>query len=118
MFEPEDIREWRGHDVVDPEGRKIGPLEAIYVDTRTDLPAFATVTVGLLTRHRLAFVPLAGATVGPGYLKVQYPRNQVKNAPSIGTDAVLPAEDEPAVFAHYELPYEIGAAGERRLARP
>ncbi|WP_329571615.1 PRC-barrel domain-containing protein [Kitasatospora sp. NBC_01266] len=118
MFEPEDIREWRGHDVVDPEGRKIGPLEAIYVDTRSDLPAFATVTVGMPTRRRLAFVPLTGATVGPGYLKVRYPRNLVRDSPSIDTDGVLPAEDEPAVFAHYELPYEAGAAGERRLARP
>ncbi|MCX4744407.1 PRC-barrel domain-containing protein [Kitasatospora sp. NBC_01287] len=118
MFEPEDIREWRGHDVVDPEGRRIGPLEAVYVDTRTDIPAFATVTIGLPTRRHLVFVPLAGATVGPGYLKVQYPRDQVKAAPSIGTDDVLPAEEEPAVFAHYELAYETGATGERRLARP
>jgi hypothetical protein len=31
MFEATDIREWRGHDVVDAEGRKIGELEAIYV---------------------------------------------------------------------------------------
>src|SRR6185369_16151945 len=70
MFEAADIREWRGHDVVDIEGHKIGTLESIYVDTATDLPVFATVTVGLPTRHRLVFVPLAGASVGPGYLKV------------------------------------------------
>jgi len=36
MFEATDIREWRGHDVVDAEGRKVGALEAIYVDTSTD----------------------------------------------------------------------------------
>lgn len=66
MFEAEDIRKWRGHDVVDPEGHKIGVLEAIYVDTVTDQPSFATVTVGLPTRHRLVFVPLGDATVGPG----------------------------------------------------
>ena len=34
MFEATDIREWRGHDVVDTEGQRIGELEAIYVDTR------------------------------------------------------------------------------------
>lgn len=54
MFEATDIREWRGHDVVDTEGHKIGELEAIYVDTSTDRPAFATVRVGMPTRHRLA----------------------------------------------------------------
>ncbi|MEV7405852.1 PRC-barrel domain-containing protein [Streptomyces sp. NPDC091267] len=117
MFEAQDIREWRGHDVVDHEGHKIGVLEAVYVDTATDQPAFATVMVGLPTRHRLVFVPLRAATVGPGYLKVTYDKKQVKEAPSIGMDGELLAEDEGTVFAHYELAYRTGAGGERRLAR-
>lgn len=117
MFQAGDIREWRGHDVVDAEARRIGRLESIYVDTVTDAPSFATVTVGLPTRHRLVFVPLTGATVGPGYLKVTYAKHQVKDAPSIDVDGVLPAGDEEAVFAHYDLPYRTGAQGERRLAR-
>ncbi|MEV4612233.1 PRC-barrel domain-containing protein [Kitasatospora sp. NPDC049258] len=117
MFEATDIREWRGHDVVDADGHKIGTLEAVYVDTGTDQPSFATVTVGLPTRRRLVFVPLAGAAVGPGYLRVTSSKSQVKNAPAIDTDGELPAEDEPAVFAHYELEYVPGGTGERRLAR-
>jgi hypothetical protein len=100
MFEAADIREWRAHDVVDAEGHKIGELEAVYVDTATDLPSFGTVTVGLPTRHRLVFVPLDQATVGPGYLKVCYDKKQVTNAPSIDTDGELPAGDEEAIFAH------------------
>ncbi|MCG7206527.1 MULTISPECIES: PRC-barrel domain-containing protein [Streptomyces] len=117
MFEAADIREWRGHDVVDPAGHKIGVLEAVYVDTATDEPLYATVTVGLPTRRRLAFVPLVKATVGPGYLKVAYDRGVVKKAPAIDTDGELPAAREPSVFAHYELDYTPGAGGERRLAR-
>ncbi|HEX3389191.1 MAG TPA: PRC-barrel domain-containing protein [Streptosporangiaceae bacterium] len=117
MFEAADIREWRGHDVVDDAGHKIGTLESVYVDTGSDDPAFATVTVGLPTRHRLVFVPLAEAAVGPGYLKVRYPRNLVKSAPSIDTDGELLATDEEAVFKHYDLDYQPGAGGERRLAR-
>ncbi|MEU1667688.1 PRC-barrel domain-containing protein [Streptomyces sparsogenes] len=118
MFEAEDIRKWRDRDVVDREGRKIGSLESIYVDTATDKPAFATVTVGMPTRRRLVFVPLGGATVSPHYLKVTYPRDLVREAPSIGTDDVLPAKQEEAVFTHYDLSYQPGAGGERRLARP
>jgi hypothetical protein len=117
MFEAGDIREWRGHDVVDSGGHKIGTLESVYVDTGTDQAAFATVTVGLPTRHRLVFVPLAGATVGPGYLKVTHDKSRVKDAPSIDTDGVLLATDEEAIFKHYDLVYEPGAGGERRLAR-
>jgi hypothetical protein len=29
MFEAENIRDWREHDVVDPDGHKIGVLEAV-----------------------------------------------------------------------------------------
>lgn len=117
MFEAGDIREWRGHDVVDSEGHKIGTLESVYVDTGSDQPAFGTVTVGMPTRHRLVFVPLAGATVGPGYLRVTYDKYQVRDAPSIGTDGELPVGDEEAIFKHYGLTYELGSGGERRLAR-
>jgi hypothetical protein len=117
MFEATDIREWRGHDVVDTEGHKIGELEAIYVDTSTDQPAFATVRVGMPTRHRLTFVPLDQATVGPGHVRVGFDRKQVKDAPSIDTDGELPVGDEEAIFRHYGLTYQAGASGERRLGR-
>ena len=117
VFEAGDIREWRGHDVVDSDGHKIGELEAVYVDTSTDLPAFGTVKVGMPTRHRLVFVPLAQATVGPGYLKVAHDKKQVKDSPSISTDGELPAADEEAIFKHDGLTYQAGTSGERQLAR-
>jgi hypothetical protein len=117
VFEANDIREWRGHDVVDSDGGKIGELEAVYVDTSTDLPSFGTVKVGLLNRRRLVFVPLDRATVGPGYLKVAYGKKLVKDAPSIDTDGELLAGEEQAVFEHYGLTYQPGANGERQLAR-
>jgi PRC-barrel domain len=81
VFEAAIIREWRGHDVVDVEDSKIGELEAVYVDTTTDRPAFGTVMVGMPTRHRLVFVPLNQATVGPGYYKVSYDKKQVQRCP-------------------------------------
>lgn len=117
MFEAENIGDWRGHDVVDVDGHKIGRLESIYVDTSTDLPAFGTVTVGLAGRQRLVFVPLDRAKVGPGHLKVFYGRKLVKDAPSIDTDGELPATGEEAVFTHYGLAYQPGTGGERRLGR-
>jgi hypothetical protein len=117
MFEAENIRDWRGHDVVDADGHKIGVLEAIYVDTGTDEPSFGTIKVGMPTRYRLVFVPLDRATVGPGHLKVTFTKKQVKDAPSIDTDGELMAADEEAVFKHYGLTYEPGAGGERRLGR-
>jgi hypothetical protein len=117
MFPAENIRDWRGHKVVDEGGAKIGELEAIYVDTSTDEPSFATVKVGLPGRSRLVFVPLADATVAPEHLRVRVSKKLAKEAPSIDTDGELVAEAEPEVFAHYGLSYAPGAGGERRLAR-
>ncbi|WP_433887938.1 PRC-barrel domain-containing protein [Streptomyces sp. CA-111067] len=117
MIQPADLREWRAEDVVDEEGHKLGVLEAVYVDTGTDLPSMLTVRTGLPTRHRLVFVPVGEAIVGPRYVKVPYNRSLVKSAPSIGTDDVLPAEDEEAIFQHYDLPYKPGLDGKRQLAR-
>jgi hypothetical protein len=117
MFEAENIRDWRNHDVVDPDGHKIGQLEAVYVDTSTDEPAFASVRTGMIGRHRLTFVPLDRATVSPDKMRVAYSKGQVKGAFSIDTDGELAAEDEPGLFKHYELPYQPGLSGERRLAR-
>jgi hypothetical protein len=72
-----NVQDWRGKPVIDPEGSKIGELKAIYVDTGTDEPAFATVRVGMIGRHRLAFVPLSEATVTPNALRVQYSKKLV-----------------------------------------
>ncbi|MEJ5944262.1 PRC-barrel domain-containing protein [Pseudokineococcus basanitobsidens] len=116
MFEAADIREYRGHKVVDADGDRIGDLEAVYVDTSTDQPSFGTVSLGgLLGGRRLAFVPFDGATVGPDYVKVAYSKTLVKEAPSIDTDGELLVEDEPAVFSHYGK--DPGAGTGRRLAR-
>ncbi|WP_328911737.1 MULTISPECIES: PRC-barrel domain-containing protein [unclassified Streptomyces] len=117
MIQPADLREWRDHDVVDAEDHKIGVLEAVYVDTVTDLPSVVTVRTGLPTRHRLVFVPVGDVTAGPGYVRVPYTKALVRSAPSIGTDDVLPVEDEEAIFRHYGLPYKPGPDGARQLAR-
>ncbi len=117
MFPAENLRDWRGENVIDPDGAKIGDLEAVYFDTASDEPSFATVKVGIIGRHRLVFVPLTGATVSPSALRVQYDKKRVGDAPGIELDGELTASDEPAVFSYYGLTYLPGASGERRLAR-
>ena len=115
VFAAENLRDWIGKQVIDPSGAKIGPLEAVYVDTTSDDPSFVTVRVGMIGRHRLAFVPLTGPTVSPDAVRVQFDKKLVGAAPSIDTDGELPAEDEPEVFTHYGMP--AGNGGARRLAR-
>jgi hypothetical protein len=115
VFEAENIRDWRDHDVIDNEGGKIGQLEGVYVDTASDQPSFAS--IGMVGRHRLTFVPLDRATVSPSHVRVAFGKKQVKDAVTIDTDGELAAEAERPLFEHYGLPYQPGASGERRLAR-
>lgn len=89
----------------------------MWTPTGTDRPATATVRTGPPTRHRPVFVPVGEVTAGPGHVRVPYTESLVKSAPSIGTDDVLPAEDEEAIFQHYGMAYAPGADGVRRLAR-
>lgn len=115
-IEVENIRDWQGKHVVDRDGRKIGELEAVYVNTTTDEPAFVTVTMGMFKGKRLAFVPLTGATVTPDHVRVRVDRDLAKDAPSIDPDGELTADEEPAVFAHYDMP-KAPPGSPRRLAR-
>ena len=117
MFPAENLRDWRGKNVIDPDGTKIGDLEAVYVDVASDQPSFLTVKIGFIGRHRLVFVPAWGATVTPDAIRVRFAKKLVHDAPSIDTDGELSATEEPSVFAHYELDYGTGAIGQRRLAR-
>lgn len=116
-FPAENIQDWRDMDVVDRSGDKVGSLESVYFDTATDAATFAAVQIGIPGRRKLVFAPLRGAVVSPRYLKLQYEKKLIKDAPSIATDGELASETEPAIFAHYDLPYVVGSNGERRLGR-
>ena len=117
MFEADDIRDWQNHDVVDREGSKIGTLEGLYYDTATQQPTFASIQIGIVGRHKLTFVPLEGARVAPGHIRVMVDKKVVKDALTIDTDGQLTAAHEPELFEHYGYAYQPGASGERRLGR-
>jgi PRC-barrel domain len=117
VFEADDIRDWKNRNVVDQDGSKIGSLEGVYYDTATQVPAFASVQVGIVGRHKLTFVPLDGARVAPDHIRVMVDKKAVKDAPTIETDGELTATEEPLLFQHYGLLYQPGASGERRLGR-
>jgi PRC-barrel domain len=83
VFEADDIRDWRGKDVVDADSSKIGTLEAVYFGTAMQLPTFASVKVGMMGRQRLVFVPLAGARVAPKRVRVMAEKKLLKNGPGL-----------------------------------
>ncbi|MGZ4415953.1 MAG: PRC-barrel domain-containing protein [Gaiellaceae bacterium] len=113
-----DIAEWRGRDLVDRDGERIGKLEDVYIDVETDEPQFGTVKEGLIGRH-LTFVPLTGMTIGPDNLQVAVSKKQVNDAPNIALQGdELSQADESALYHHYQLNYTPpDTQSGRRLAR-
>jgi hypothetical protein len=112
----EDVKDWRGEDVIDPGSEKLGKLEEVYYDTETDAPAFAAVKSGVLGK-RITLVPLAGASAGRSYVRVGVDKDQFKGAPSVDPDTELSADDEEGTYRYYGLDYRAAGAGARRLAK-
>jgi len=114
----QDLSAWRGKEILDRDGERIGTLEDVYFDIETDEPQFGTIKEGFLDRH-LTFVPLTAVTIGPDYLQVAVTRQQVKDAPNMEHEGeALTQEDESLLYHHYEMNYtpSDNPSG-RRLAR-
>jgi sporulation protein YlmC with PRC-barrel domain len=116
MIPVENITDWRGQEVVDPNGEKLGKLEEIYFDGETDEPTFGAVKSGTFSKS-LTLVPLLRASVGREYLRIDRDKGEFKKAPSFDTDVELTLDDEAATFRHYGLEYTPAGEGARRLAK-
>jgi uncharacterized protein YrrD len=114
----QDLSAWRGKDLFDRDGERIGPLEDVYFDVETDEPQFGTVKEGFLDRH-YTFVPLTGVTIGPDSLQVAVTKQQVKDAPNMEHEGdALTQADESLLYHYYQLNYTpTEKPGGRRLAR-
>jgi hypothetical protein len=116
MVVAENIALWKGKDVFDPGNEKLGKFDELFYDGESDVPAYAGVKGGLVTKH-LTLVPLMGAAVGPDFVRVSVTKEKFKNAPSFGADEELSSEDEASVYGYYDLAYAPTGAGARRLAK-
>jgi uncharacterized protein (TIGR02271 family) len=108
--------EWRGRDVVDSDGDKIGTLEEVYLDSESGRPEWAAVHTGFLGMKQ-SFVPLVEAEPARGNVVVPYSKDQVKDAPSVDPDGELSADEEERLYTHYGVAYsplvrESGSATE------
>src|SRR3954470_21677820 len=112
MIPVENLADWRGQEVVDAAGEKLGKLEDVYYDGETDEPVFVAVKTGLVSKS-LTLVPLLRASVGRDYVRVDRPKADFKKAPSFDTDSELSLADEAATYEHYSLEYTPAGEGAR-----
>ena len=117
MAQVENLTEWKGKELLDRDGEKLGKLEDVYIDTQTEEPMFGVVKEGLLTKH-LTFVPLREASVSPDGLRVTALKSQVKDAPNADPNGELDGETEGELYRYWGFAYTPApTASGRHLAR-
>jgi uncharacterized protein (TIGR02271 family) len=111
----EQVQRWRGEDLVDREGDKIGKIEEIYLDAQSDEPEWALVNTGLFGM-KSTFVPIHDAGREGDALQVPFEKAHVKDAPNIDPDGQLSRQEESELYRYYGLDYadqDSGAGLER-----
>jgi len=107
----EDVTAWRGRNLVDRDGDKIGSVEEVYVDRQSGEPEWLAVKTGLFG-SKLSFVPLGEADATGDEVRVPYEKAQVKDSPNIESDGELSPEEEQRLYSHYGRSYsESGGNG-------
>ena len=123
--ENDRILRYRGQDLSDADGGKIGTIEEIYLDNETGAPEWALVTTGMFG-GKSTFVPLRDANDAGGALRVPYDKAKVKDAPKMEPDGQLSQDEEAELYRYYGMDYSEarsdsglpagGAAATRRAA--
>jgi PRC-barrel domain protein len=106
----EQILKFRGENLCDRAGEKIGSIEHIYLDADTNEPAWAVVSIGLFGTGS-TFVPLSEASESDGALQVPYDKARIKDAPQVDATGQLTKEEEANLHAHYGVDHSRSDAG-------
>jgi PRC-barrel domain len=113
----ESIESWRGQDVLDSAGEKVGRLEEVYYDAAGDEPVLISIKHGRLG-HQVKLAPLSDAAVSRDYVRLAFTGEQISGAPDVTVGDELTAEQSAAVSALFALPQSSGAlVGASLLAR-
>src|SRR5438270_6099097 len=102
MNNSQDPAQVFGYEVVDSNGNKIGTVDNVWVDDATNELEFVGVKTGWLF-GKTHIIPCAEAQIGDGQITVPYGEDQIKNAPSYGSDDELSPDDEQQVYSYYGL---------------
>jgi uncharacterized protein (TIGR02271 family) len=112
-IEKDRLLQFRGQDLTNRDGEKLGSIEEIYVDTQTNEPEWALVNTGLFGT-KSTFVPLHDASEVEGGLRVPYDKATVKDAPKVDPDGQLSQREEADLYRHYDMDYSESGTDVRR----
>jgi hypothetical protein len=107
----EQLRELGGHEVVSTDGEKVGYVDLVFRDDETGTPEWLGIWDGLPDTKPRVLVPVRGVEVEADAVRVPWPANVIREAPSykppsdvaIGHDKVveISPETERTAYEHY-----------------
>jgi uncharacterized protein (TIGR02271 family) len=105
MTQVTEAYDWRGRDIIDADGDKVGTLEELFRDEDTQEPEWAVVRTGMFGT-KLSFVPIQGAEPRGEDVQVLFTKAQIKDAPRIDdSNGQLSQDEEARLYDHYGLNY-------------
>ncbi|CAA9470158.1 MAG: FIG01121376: hypothetical protein [uncultured Solirubrobacteraceae bacterium] len=113
-FDIDTALKLRGSTVRDRDGEKVGTVGDVFLDSRTDRPAWVGVKTGLLGSKQ-SYVSLSTARVSGDELQLPYDKDLVRSAPHVEPDVALTAEEEQELYRHYGEPYHADETPDAEL---
>ena len=120
MLSEREVSAAVGSTAYGANGDKLGTVEHFFVDDRTGVPTWVSVTTGLFgTRHSLVPAVDAAYDENDGTLRLPVTAESVKNAPALGGDHLDPGE-EAELRRHYGIaePVVDGPSAEQASGGP
>jgi hypothetical protein len=106
-----EVSTWRGCDVDDLGGSRIGRVMALFADADDSRPAWLIVGLGR-RRAKLVAVPLRDCAGGGGRVWTAHRGEAIRTAPAVDPSRPLLREHEIAICAHYGIGETLGRAAE------
>jgi hypothetical protein len=113
VHEIESMGDWRGQDVIAPDGQKVGKLEDLLYDKESGGTSLLLVKTGRLSGRRRV-VPLMGASFSRDYVRVAFTADQVAASPE-PAEAGLRRKDEVEIAQAYGLAAPESSASDEDL---
>jgi hypothetical protein len=123
MLDEHELQGLLGHDVVDETGKSVGYLADVFNDADMREPEWLGVLTGTIRQHHV-LVPVTGAERRGSSLRVPWPKDRVKHAPTYDREdrrgllglgeyrLSISKEKEDRAYAHYSLT-PVGGNGNR-----
>jgi hypothetical protein len=100
-----------GFDVDDVGGTRVGTVQAVYLDSESEEPAWLVVALGR-RRAKLVAVPVSDCAAAAGRVWVAHDRETLRSAPAVDPTRPLLREHELTICAHYGIGERLGRAAE------